>query len=87
VSHSFGYIPKSGITGSYGRSMFSFLRRLQIFFQSGYTSLHSHQEWIKGSFFPTSSPTLVVIGVSNDGYSNRGKVESYCDFDLHFLYG
>jgi hypothetical protein len=29
VSHSFGYIPKSGIVGSYGRSMFRFLRSLQ----------------------------------------------------------
>jgi hypothetical protein len=41
----------------------------------------------KGSFFPTSSPTPVVVGVSNDGYSNRGEVEYYCGFDLHFLYG
>jgi hypothetical protein len=30
VSQSFGYIPKSGIAGSYGRSMFSFLSSLQI---------------------------------------------------------
>jgi hypothetical protein len=30
----------------------------------------------KGSFFPTSSPTLVVGSVSNDGCSNRGEVES-----------
>jgi hypothetical protein len=29
----------------------------------------------KGSFFPTSSPTPVVGGVSYDGYSNRGEVE------------
>jgi hypothetical protein len=31
VSQSFGYIPKSGIAGSNGRSMFSFLSSLQIF--------------------------------------------------------
>jgi hypothetical protein len=31
VSQSFGYIPKSGIAGSYGRSMFSFLSSLQNF--------------------------------------------------------
>jgi hypothetical protein len=37
VSHSFGCIPKSGIAGSNGRSMFSFLSSLQIFFQSGFT--------------------------------------------------
>jgi hypothetical protein len=34
----------------------------------------------KGSFFPTSSPTHVGGGVFDDSYSNRGKVESYCDF-------
>jgi hypothetical protein len=44
VSQSFGYIPKSGIAGSNGRSMSSFLSSLQIFFQSGCTSLHSHQQ-------------------------------------------
>jgi hypothetical protein len=30
----------------------------------------------KGSFFPTSSPTPIVGGVFDDGYSNRGEVES-----------
>jgi hypothetical protein len=27
--------------------------------------------------FPASSPTPVVGGVANDGYSNRGEVESF----------
>jgi hypothetical protein len=66
----------SGIAGSYGRSMFRFLRSLQIFFQSGCTSLHSYQQWIRVPFSPTSSPTHVVGGVFDDGYSNRGEVES-----------
>jgi hypothetical protein len=34
VSQSFGYIPKSGIAGSNGRSMSGFLSSFQIFFQS-----------------------------------------------------
>jgi hypothetical protein len=76
VSQSFGYIPKSGIAGSYGRSMFSFLSSLQIFFQSGCTTLHSHQQCKSVPFLPASSPTPVVGGVANDGYSNRGEVES-----------
>jgi hypothetical protein len=30
VSQSFGYISKSGIAGSYGRSLFSFLSRVVV---------------------------------------------------------
>jgi hypothetical protein len=76
VSQSFGYIPKRGIAGSNGRSMFSFLRSLQIFFQSGFTSLHSHQQCKRVPFSPASLPTPVGGDVANDGYSNRGEVES-----------
>jgi hypothetical protein len=43
VSQSFGYIPKSGIGGSNGRSMFSFLSSLQIFFQSSPKVLNEMQ--------------------------------------------
>jgi hypothetical protein len=42
---SFGYIPKSGLSGYSGRSISSFLRSHQIDFQSGYTSLQSYQQW------------------------------------------
>jgi hypothetical protein len=42
---SFGYIAKSGIAGSSGRSSSNFLRNLQIDFQSDCTSLQPHQQW------------------------------------------
>jgi hypothetical protein len=65
---SFGYIPKSGIAGSSGRSISNFLKNLHIDFQSSCTSLQSHQQWRSVPLSPLPhqhvlSPEVLILAI------------------------
>jgi hypothetical protein len=71
VGASSEYMPRSGIAGSSSRAMSNFMRNHQTDFQSGCTSLQSHQQWRSVPLSPHPhqhllSPQVLILAILTD---------------------
>ena len=67
--HSFGRIPRPGITGSYCNSLYNYLRSLHTVLHSGITSLYSYQQYMRFLFLHILASTYYLFLFDNS-YSN-----------------
>ena len=78
-----GYMPSSGIVGSYNSFIpffFFFFQKASPYWLGQFTLPPTIQE---NSLFCTASPAFVVCRLFVDGHSDQCEVIFHCGFDLH----
>ena len=82
---SFNYIPRSRIAGSYGSSIFNFLRNIYIVFLSGFFNLQSNPtEWTRVPSPLHPLQAFVISCLFYDSHFNSHDVTPHCGFDFYF---
>ena len=80
VGTSSRYMPRRGIAGSSGSTMSNFVRNRQTDFQSGCTSLQSHQQWRSVPLSP--HPLFIYLLITLEFII---LIESYSEIHSHLL--
>ena len=73
---SSGYMPRSGIAGSYGHFLSSFLRNLHTFFHLA-VSVYIPTNSARVLPFSTPSPAVIVCRLFDDAYSDWGDMTAH----------